>query len=286
MNRKCVFFLIIYPIIFCSCVPAKITETIIPTSTATVAVPPSFSPTLKLTATKRPTWTPFPTLTFTATSQPTFTRKPPLTPFPTHSSYYENVHAFEQLYATNAGCDLPCWWGITPGITTWEETMQFINRFRDSNSVDKIPTNASTSYIWHSYAPNIDYAPTVFFEVKDSLVESIYVPGEMVQHQFSLHVILGKIGIPSEIYIGPTQNQLNDSESTSITAYVLYKDLHVMDIIQLFGATQNQLFVGKIVNNYLSPCEFQRSGEELFLWAPGSELISRLPDILRYKTIG
>jgi hypothetical protein len=28
------------------------------------------------------------------------------------------------MLATNGGCELPCWWGITPGVTSWEDAQR------------------------------------------------------------------------------------------------------------------------------------------------------------------
>src|SRR5688572_13990138 len=32
------------------------------------------------------------------------------------------------LLENNAGCKLPCWWGITPGKTTWSEARQILEK--------------------------------------------------------------------------------------------------------------------------------------------------------------
>lgn len=41
----------------------------------------------------------------------------------------------QNLLRTNSGCQLPCWWGIEPGKTTWDETEQFIQQFGGVTSV-------------------------------------------------------------------------------------------------------------------------------------------------------
>jgi hypothetical protein len=35
----------------------------------------------------------------------------------------------EELITTNGGCQLPCWWGIMPGETTWAEAKAFARPF-------------------------------------------------------------------------------------------------------------------------------------------------------------
>jgi hypothetical protein len=39
-----------------------------------------------------------------------------------------------QLLFTNGGCDLPCFWGITPGKTTWDYANVFFSTFHEINT--------------------------------------------------------------------------------------------------------------------------------------------------------
>jgi hypothetical protein len=36
------------------------------------------------------------------------------------------IEAVQELMQTNGGCELPCWWGIMPGTTTWVEAKAFL----------------------------------------------------------------------------------------------------------------------------------------------------------------
>ncbi len=36
------------------------------------------------------------------------------------------------LYSNNGGCELPCWWGITPGKTTGAESLSLLAPFGDT----------------------------------------------------------------------------------------------------------------------------------------------------------
>lgn len=88
--------------------------TITPSSTARV------SSTLELPAQTRAAPSPTPTVTSSPTPHPTRTPRP--TPRPTLTADEEYTYVREML-ATNAGCELPCWWGITPGESDWQEAM-------------------------------------------------------------------------------------------------------------------------------------------------------------------
>ena len=93
------------------------------------------------TMTPRPTITrtsiPTLTATFTPTLQPTTTYTPTLTSLPTLQAN-EAIKKAKELLETNNRCTLPCFWGITPGITTWDYTNSFLQTFStiesDSNN--------------------------------------------------------------------------------------------------------------------------------------------------------
>jgi hypothetical protein len=87
-------------------------------------------PTIPPASSQSPTETALPaTPTFTPTSAPSpvLTSPPLLTPLPTLSS----TQVEEKLRLWIAGafdCLLPCWGGITPGVTTWPEARQVIEQ--------------------------------------------------------------------------------------------------------------------------------------------------------------
>ena len=100
-----------------------------------------------------PTSNPLPTeiiLPATETSTPTsaplpvFTASPIWTPFPTLSS----TEAEEKLrfwIPGQFGCLLPCWGGITPGITSWHEARQLIEQISGFATVN-ISENTSCEF--------------------------------------------------------------------------------------------------------------------------------------------
>jgi hypothetical protein len=79
-----------------------------PTFTATSTSSLSTTPTTSATATPIP-----PSPTITSTLEPTLT-------------FAQSQHYLFELLQHNAGCKLPCWWGITPGVTTWDEANRLI----------------------------------------------------------------------------------------------------------------------------------------------------------------
>jgi hypothetical protein len=87
----------------------------------------TFIPTSIITSTETPK-----TLisqTFAVTKSPT-----PLvtwTPRPTLPKAQAQAYALKMI-KTNGGCQLPCWLGITPGKTTWDEANAYLTTFADS----------------------------------------------------------------------------------------------------------------------------------------------------------
>lgn len=78
-----------------------------PAATATEEMVPTFTPLLS-------TLTPTISSTLPPTVIPTWTPVPILPPDAA-------LEALLALYDDNGGCELPCWWGITPGATSWAE---------------------------------------------------------------------------------------------------------------------------------------------------------------------
>ena len=82
------------------------------TSSATITLAPS------------PTPTPLPTATSTPVSKPTLTHAPRPTLGPTLTNDEEQTLVLN-LLQENGGCELPCWWGFTPGETAWATAERF-----------------------------------------------------------------------------------------------------------------------------------------------------------------
>jgi hypothetical protein len=110
--------------------------TSIPSPTATlmpINAKPMFSTVQSGQAMPIPTNTPRPVELPSSTmpaSSPTPTLVPTLTPLPTLTG--EQALAFvAHMQETNGNCELPCWWGITPGETTGLTARQILSPLRE-----------------------------------------------------------------------------------------------------------------------------------------------------------
>lgn len=172
----------------------------IPLSTRTL--PPAtqtLSPMPTLTSTPNPTPTP--------TAQPTATETP--VAIPTPSGQNDNAKVL-WLLETNNGCQLPCWWGITPGQTTWDAAERFFNTF--TTTILSAPTSSPNSM---SYSPLIplpseDYiagTTSPVYSVRNGIVDVIRTnvsigntsSGALSQH--TLAAFLATYGAPTEVWL-------------------------------------------------------------------------------------
>ncbi|HKY52965.1 MAG TPA: hypothetical protein VJM08_01615 [Anaerolineales bacterium] len=137
------------------------------------SIPPAASP--------LPTETILPatqSLTLTPTSVPAFTSPPLFTPLPTLSS----MEAEEKLRLWIAGaldCLLPCWGGITPGVTTWAEARQVIEQLSGFATVNvsenlNCEFGACNGIAWSLY-PNTLAEGTFYTKLPENIVHLINI---------------------------------------------------------------------------------------------------------------
>ncbi len=115
----------------CSHFPS-LTPTVTPAiSTETVTIQPtkiptSGSPTL---VSKTPSLTPVPTITASPTPVPS------LTPLPTLDPEVAQLE-IARLMETNGPCSGTCFWGITPGVTHFDDAIRFLKTIEDKVFID------------------------------------------------------------------------------------------------------------------------------------------------------
>jgi hypothetical protein len=165
----------------------------IPTSTATIR--PTNPPN-----TPQPTHTPIPdTPTPTLTAIP-LTNTP--TPLPTATLTNEQIgEKLTELMLTNAGCQLPCWWGITPG-----ETQLDLAR-------DNLATLGASIVGSSSLSMGVDWGIFIEFEVSNSLVQTLdiyssYISGRIDRDKYTngwqpykLMAVLDRYGPPTRVLV-------------------------------------------------------------------------------------
>lgn len=179
----------------CSILPSSPSETPLPvtlTPSPTVISSPSpgLPTSIPIPSPVPATYTPCPTRT------PTPTRTPPP---PTLTS--DERHAYvEEMLATNGGCELPCWWGVTPGQSDWQSV------------IDYFVAHGGFQFIILSTEGLYDYSILHTFTERNGVIQSIEINGNSqwgIPSQFfaqdwdhySLDQVLTRYGVPSRARI-------------------------------------------------------------------------------------
>lgn len=108
---------------------------------------------------------------------------------------------------TNADCELPCFWGVRPGITTVQEA-------KDIFENQGVEWGENTIILGYARGDGSFYYPDVFvsFSIMNDIVEAIRVEGTRDQYdlafkftedwnQYNPAMMLARFGMPTEIYL-------------------------------------------------------------------------------------
>jgi hypothetical protein len=214
----------------------------------------TFTPLATQTITLTPTPTATPTPSPTAT--PSFT--PTLTPLPTLSSD-EALEYVGELFHTNKGCTLPCWWGITPGQTLWADARRFLAQFAMFNKRDEtkpqfsmdilVPTPKDISPIWMAQ----------YYKIKDGKVETIRVEIGVVP-EYTLSTFLATYGPPGEIWVSTYSTEFLPEGILFFFTILFYPD---RGILAVYGPHDNA-----IVGDTVRGCRLEYPPTQFGLWSP------------------
>jgi hypothetical protein len=132
----------------------------------------------------------------TATAVP-----PTLTPAPTLTTRQAQEMVLD-LLKNNAGCELPCYWGITPGETTWQDALiylaSFSERFEGGNYDVTASDGNELSYLAfeiRNTIPEYDEPVLSDYIEKNGIIDSISVPGIGTELRYQVHQVLNRYGV-------------------------------------------------------------------------------------------
>lgn len=172
-----------------------------------------------------------------------------------------------ELYQTNGGCELPCWWGIVPGETEWQTAKDFLST---------LATNISTGTQFES---------DPFFSVE----VDIPVPENLSEYGFLRHTFFVRDGIILRIYpegpwgtskIGTVSEILNSYGSPTevlldTLGYVFVAGDNYPFHVVLFYPEKGMLIryydEAELTDGYLIGCIQEDSGTPI-LWSSKLEL--------------
>jgi hypothetical protein len=174
-----------------SMVPSSPSVTLTPTSmTISVTASPSAIPTQTATS------SPLPTMTLTPTPTPELTRTPLPTLLPEAAE-----KLVKDLLVNNGGCILPCWWGIMPGVTVWNDANQFLATFTTVEGPVNFTINGIRELGYQvSYQLNTQVSD-IGFGISDGVVDDIAMDSESTIWGHTLPQLLENNGQPEEVYL-------------------------------------------------------------------------------------
>ena len=142
--------------------------------------------------------TPTSIATYTVTSTPVATVAPTFTPLPILS--FDESHAqYLKLLETNAGCHLPCWWGIIPGETWWQDARRYLETF--SMIIGDVDTSREMSAVAvHLPVLKDQGTLTHTYYIRDGIVDSITAFNFDWAPALYLSNLLNTYGPPDEVY--------------------------------------------------------------------------------------
>jgi len=202
---------------------------------------------------------------FTFMSCSTF--KSNITPEPT-LTVEESQKLVQDLLENNAGCRLPCWWGITPGETAWNEARQILLKVSSyvTPNIEDTTSYSTSAKVYPPYPKDpARYIETNYF-VENGVVRYMRVYIEGSTPYYHLSKFLENYGVPTEIWIRTFPQE--DMEFQPFLIDMFYQDLGV---IVEYG-TGHPL---EEVNGNIRNCSINEMDSPfLHLWSPTTEELS------------
>lgn len=259
MKRKIIILLLCLVIIVSGCNSTQLeTATLTPSSVIKLTPEPSLP-----AKTSIPTWTPTHTLLPTKTPLP-----PTLTPIPTLNSEQALLEVSNLLSANPDGCQLPCFWHVTPGKTSWDEASNILRSFSDRDYVNGNEDKFLAEYFYT--VPNDDWWQDVRLFIRDDTVESIETKN-IDSILYSLINVLDVYGSPDEVWIMTFRSASYSQDNTvPFMVFLLYSKFQFI--------VSYELIDGAVANDQVMGCV---SGDpSIYIWS--SQDLIEIQDILEY----
>ena len=200
--------------------------------------------------------------TITATEKPTISDTSTQIYFPTQSPEQVDSSILE-LFKNNGGCLFPCWWGITPGVTNWDEGLKFLSPLASKIS-SRQNDDGIIATIYFNQTPNgID--PFVFdIKVREGIIQDIFITssGSIGIPFYDLTEILKTYGKPDEIWVDAYGLPCdNGNGQRLVTLRLFYKNIGVLIQYDFWGEANHSTISACIDSNPI-----------IYLWSPDLNL--------------
>ncbi|MEA3439302.1 MAG: hypothetical protein U9R58_03380 [Chloroflexota bacterium] len=185
------------------------------------------------------------------------------------------------LLKTNAGCSLPCWWGITPGVTSTDEIQSFLETFLGAvRSEYRYEFSDNGGYIAMSNQPS-GLQVSVYYFAENGIVTMLYIPTRMtfditrtvyddpqyfkIMEAYTLSQMLAVYGKPSQVLVRSFSGIAAEHFPTHFLLYYPEEGI----IAQYFSHNMPVLEADKTITSWTCPSVSHLS---LRLFDPDTEL--------------
>lgn len=155
----------------------------------------------------------------TSTTTPSVTPRPLETPTLTSEEVHERV---VELMETNGGCQLPCWWGLQPGKTSWESAQRFLLTFNSDLYVAGDPNKSLIAEMFIFGNKPVRSRLSIRLIVQSHLVNLILVTEIDTFPSFQLASFLQEQGQPDEVWIHTLASNMGGPPPFNLLLY--YKE--------------------------------------------------------------
>ncbi len=171
----------------------------------------------------------------------------------------------------NAGCELPCYWGITPGETTWQDALIFLasfsERFEGGNQDVTASDGNELSYLGfeiRNTIPEFEEPVHSDYIEKNGIIDSIFVPGIGTELRYQVHQVLDRYGLPDEVLV--ILSEVSPTLKPSYSIYIIYEERGVS--FYYYGVAQMKDDTLEICPEGVAP--------DIFVITPGSITLSQM----------
>ena len=121
-------------------------------------------------------------------------------------------------------CQLPCWAGITPGVTTWEEAIHLLTPVIELHiTKDELRCRFGEckNFTWQYQINNNLFSGGMYN--KENIIYSIFIGGNQPSEELSLQEVFQKYGTPKNVLIIASPHGLS-GDPPMFYLYALYPD--------------------------------------------------------------
>jgi hypothetical protein len=204
---------------------------------------------------------------------------PKLSPLPTLVPS-EATARINELLKTNAGCKFPCWWGITPGETTWDDTYRLLMPLTYYEELLKANVYISNIESADSFSAGFGFNAgnekiDQGYVIQNNVVEYIEIRGYF--ERYTVPELISSYGKPEEVLIGTYSYGANNQPPFDMLLVYPSKG-----ILAYFSGPD-----GQIIGDNVNICFKEQIVYALDLWNPKNnyslEQISKKGEIFNLR---